>query len=175
MDFLFFSTIRGVLMNVLVAYDIACQWYKNLGARMMLLSNELQPSISVEKIQAKVSTYHLIFECCSISRCVQVGVFHIQAHESRCHAPWGLALTRGAGRTDGEAIERLWSNLNGAASSTKEMGPGSRQDTLDGFCGFNNWRKLNLLREFISHIHSLPVISHIPSSCKNGQGSRRSS
>jgi hypothetical protein len=61
MDFLFFSTIRGVLNNVLVAYDIACQWYKNLGARMMLLGGDLQPSLSVDKIQAKVSAHSLIY------------------------------------------------------------------------------------------------------------------
>ena len=45
-------------------------------------------------------------------------------------------------RTDGEAPEQGWSDTNGVASSTKEMGPGSRRDTLDDFFGDYNWRKV---------------------------------
>ncbi|TFY78355.1 hypothetical protein EWM64_g5653 [Hericium alpestre] len=38
--------------------------------------------------------------------------------------------------------EHNWSNTNGAASSTKEMGPGARHDTLDNYCGHSNWQKV---------------------------------
>lgn len=46
------------------------------------------------------------------------------------------------GRTDGEAPERGWAAMNGLATSTKEMGPGSRRDTLDDHFGDYNWRKV---------------------------------
>ncbi|KIK80550.1 hypothetical protein PAXRUDRAFT_15722 [Paxillus rubicundulus Ve08.2h10] len=45
-------------------------------------------------------------------------------------------------RTNGEAPEHGWANINPVASSTKEMGPGSRRDTLDDFFGDWNWKKV---------------------------------
>lgn len=55
-------------------------------------------------------------------------------------------LTPGVGRTDGESPERGWAAMNPVASSTKEMGPGSRRDTLDDHFGDYNWRKVTSLR-----------------------------
>ncbi|KAJ3477374.1 hypothetical protein NLI96_g10506 [Meripilus lineatus] len=46
----------------------------------------------------------------------------------------------GVGRTDGEGIERDWSGLNSLATSIREMGPGSRHDTLDDHFGDWNFR-----------------------------------
>lgn len=42
---------------------------------------------------------------------------------------------------DGEAPERGWSSANDLAYSTREMGPGSRRDTLDDCFGDTNWTK----------------------------------
>ncbi|KAF9001224.1 hypothetical protein BDZ89DRAFT_1096061 [Hymenopellis radicata] len=53
-----------------------------------------------------------------------------------------LFMDYAVGRTDGEAPERGWAASNGAAASTKEMGPGSRLDTLDDHFGDQNWRKV---------------------------------
>ncbi|KAG1760085.1 hypothetical protein EV702DRAFT_1208029 [Suillus placidus] len=63
-------------------------------------------------------------------------------------------FSKNVGRTDGEAPERGWSNINPVASSTKEMGPGSRRDTLDDHFGDWNWKKVvglgaTLLRKMI--------------------------
>jgi len=46
-------------------------------------------------------------------------------------------LTCGVGRTDGEAPERGWSNINPLSAQTKVMGPASRQETIDDH--FNDW------------------------------------
>ncbi|KAF8995521.1 hypothetical protein BDZ89DRAFT_920324, partial [Hymenopellis radicata] len=54
---------------------------------------------------------------------------------------YSFNTTPKVGRTDGEAPERGWAASNGAAASTKEMGPGSRLDTLDDHFGDQNWRK----------------------------------
>ena len=48
---------------------------------------------------------------------------------------------KGVGRTDGEAPERGWANINPAAQSTKEMGPGRRRDMLDDHFSDWNWKK----------------------------------
>ncbi|KAF8439266.1 hypothetical protein L210DRAFT_3646022 [Boletus edulis BED1] len=42
----------------------------------------------------------------------------------------------------GEAPERGWANINPAASSTKEMGPGSHRDTIDDHFRDWNWKKV---------------------------------
>jgi hypothetical protein len=52
-----------------------------------------------------------------------------------------LQLSKNVGRMDGEAPERGWLNINPVALSTKEMGPGSRRDTLDDHFGDWNWKK----------------------------------
>jgi len=67
---------------------------------------------------------------------------HIVIHEELCQQLYSLHYTPGVGRTDGEGIERNWSVLNGAACSTKEIGPGTQRDTLDDFCGFSNYKKV---------------------------------
>lgn len=123
MDYVFCSSILNVRTLVTVAYDIACQWYKNLWTRVSLLPPTLQPLLGPEHINFKV------------------GKLHLQGHEWKCQSAFSFNYSPGVGRTDGEGIERLWAFLRGIAASTKEMGPGGRQDTLDDFCAFSNWRK----------------------------------
>ncbi|KAJ7210362.1 hypothetical protein GGX14DRAFT_565567 [Mycena pura] len=55
---------------------------------------------------------------------------------------FSLNLVPGSAQTDGEGIERPWAHIGGVASSTREMGPGSRDDTLDSHWSFWNWTKL---------------------------------
>ncbi|KDR84201.1 hypothetical protein GALMADRAFT_56241, partial [Galerina marginata CBS 339.88] len=81
--------------------------------------------------------------------------FHLPAHVAACLVAFSFNLTKGVGRTEGEAPERGWSNTNALAPSTKEMGPGSRRDTLDYHFGDHNWRKVtgigaSLRRKLIS-------------------------
>ncbi|KIM60068.1 hypothetical protein SCLCIDRAFT_26859 [Scleroderma citrinum Foug A] len=71
--------------------------------------------------------------------------FHLPAHITSCQWSFSFNWTKGIGRTDGEEPERGWANLNAAALSTKEMGPGHRQDTLDDYFGDWNWKKLIML------------------------------
>ncbi|KAG2126366.1 uncharacterized protein EDB93DRAFT_1097111, partial [Suillus bovinus] len=47
-----------------------------------------------------------------------------------CQTQFSFNYSKGVGRTDGEALERGWANINQVATSTKEMGPGSCRDTL---------------------------------------------
>lgn len=68
--------------------------------------------------------------------------FHLPAHITSCQWAFSFNWTKGVGRTDGKEPERGWANINAAASSTKDMGPGHRRDTLDDYFGDWNWKKL---------------------------------
>ncbi|KAI0039084.1 hypothetical protein FA95DRAFT_1657962 [Auriscalpium vulgare] len=121
MDYMFFSSISRIKTpSLLVSYDIACQWHKNLPTRAATHPDWNLP----DDIDFAVPK------------------FHIAAHQEECQEEFDLAKKRGTGQTDGEGPERGWSNVNGAAASTKEMGPGGRHDTVDDHCGHANWRKI---------------------------------
>ena len=68
--------------------------------------------------------------------------FHLLAHIESCQQSFSFNYVRFVGWTDGKAPERGWADLNGLAYSTREMGPGSRQDTLEDHLGDWNWKKI---------------------------------
>jgi hypothetical protein len=125
MDFILFSAIQGTLLLCLtISYDIACQWSRNLPSRLRRLPQALQISMILSPIMFAIPK------------------FHINAHMKKCHSTYSLNLRPGAGRVDGEAIEREWAKSNLAANSTKEMTSGSRHDTLDDIFGDLNWKTI---------------------------------
>lgn len=65
---------------------------------------------------------------------VKVPKAHLKVHQTSCHDPFSLNFTLGGCRIDGEGVERLWSWLNKAAPSVKEMGIFARRETIDDFC-----------------------------------------
>src|SRR5277367_6749414 len=136
MDYIFFSTLQDTSFVLLVvSYDIACQWSRNFWNRMMSFP------------------HHFRFNSAEVAITFLVPKFHLPAHRTACHSTFSFNLTPYVGRTDGEAPERGWSNTNALSSSTKEMGPGSRRDTLDDHFGDMNWKKvcgLGLLSTFAS-------------------------
>ncbi|KAJ3968607.1 hypothetical protein EV361DRAFT_972718 [Lentinula raphanica] len=66
---------------------------------------------------------------------------HILGHTMKCQRSFNLSYTRGAGQSDGEGIERIWSGSGLLGTSTREMGPGSRQNTCEDYWHHWNWRK----------------------------------
>jgi hypothetical protein len=134
MDYLFFSSLhtskeRSItkrdLLRLIVSYDIVCQWYKYLWNRMKVFPH----------------SWHVDHDG-QISVVFLIPKFHLPAHIRRCHNTFSWNLTRGVGRTDGEAPERGWSENNPLAASTKEMGPGSRHDVIDDNLGDSNHKKI---------------------------------
>ncbi|KAF8055893.1 hypothetical protein FPV67DRAFT_1679300 [Lyophyllum atratum] len=121
MDYFFLSSLSQNTPNrVVVSYDIACQWARNLAARCAFYPpNPFQD------------------QCLYL-----IPKFHLPGHQPPCHINFSLNFTPHVGRTDGEAPERGWAAINAVANSTKEMGPGSRRDTLDDHFGDYNWRKV---------------------------------
>ncbi|KAG1720010.1 hypothetical protein EDB19DRAFT_1898572 [Suillus lakei] len=74
--------------------------------------------------------------------------FHLPAHIEQCQTSFSFNFKSGVGRTDGEAPEHGWANINPITSSTKEMGPGARQDTLDDYFRDSKWKKVVGLGEY---------------------------
>ncbi|KAK7064875.1 CxC2 domain-containing protein [Favolaschia claudopus] len=126
MDWIFASFLRWIHQRLrkVVSYDIVCQWYKQLKERLA----NLPPLVRLHII--------LLFFAFVIPK------MHIHSHILACQLCFSLNLLPGAGQTDGEGIERPWANVGGVASSTREMGPGSRRDCLDDHWAFWNWCKL---------------------------------
>ncbi|KAG1851559.1 hypothetical protein C8R48DRAFT_750003 [Suillus tomentosus] len=120
MDYLVLSTLAASSVPVLnVSYDIACQWSKKFWARMETMPTHLRLPRETLDIRYFVPK------------------FHIGAHIEECQITFSWNFGKFVGRTDGEAPE--------LASSTKEMGPGTRRDTLDDYFGDWNWKKIAAL------------------------------
>ncbi|KAJ7620530.1 hypothetical protein DFH06DRAFT_1273758 [Mycena polygramma] len=124
MDWVFASSMRNSeILHIMFTYDINCQYFKGFWDRMRKLPEYLHLNIPPSNIFFYVPN------------------FHLPPHKDDCHGPFSLHFAPGAGMTNGEGIEQNWENTNGAASQTKQMGPGSRQDTLDDILGAHNYRK----------------------------------
>ncbi|VDB94346.1 unnamed protein product [Peniophora sp. CBMAI 1063] len=119
--------------TVLVTYDIACQWHKKLHERL-------------EKIPAQREIYAGAMAMLDLilkdKALFCVPKFHLYAHKLLCQINYAIGWTIGTGALDGEGCERCWSGTNGAASSLREMGPGTMHDTMDDICGSWNWVKV---------------------------------
>ncbi len=126
MDYLVFSSLRDrAVQRVVLSYDIACQWYKNIQDRM-----------------AKVIPRNLWLNKVVEQTVYLVPKFHLPAHIAECNLNFSFNYAKHVGRTDGKAPERGWSRTNALATSTREMGPGFRRDTLDDHFNDWNWKKI---------------------------------
>ncbi|KAJ7604088.1 hypothetical protein FB45DRAFT_983874 [Roridomyces roridus] len=125
MDFILVSAILNFsIFCLIISYDIACQYAIHFWERMEHMPDTLRPKIAPEKIWWKVPN------------------FHLPPHKPRCHGPFSFHWMWGAGMTHGETIEQNWAFSNGAAGSTRLMGPGSRHATLEDIFGFHNYDRL---------------------------------
>lgn len=67
--------------------------------------------------------------------------WHAIAHTGVCRWLNSFYYTPGVGMTDGEAPERRWAILNAIGRSTREMGPGHRQDIINDHNSDHNIQK----------------------------------
>ena len=133
MDYIFLSTlIDSSYLQIFVLYDIACQWSKKLAGR----------------IAEFPSSMHLDIQKTSLM--FGIPKAHIKSHGEHCQSRYSLNYLPGSARTDGESIERDWAHTNALAMSTREMGSGNREETLDDHWGAWNWHKLTHLGLFSS-------------------------
>ncbi|RXW13753.1 hypothetical protein EST38_g12102 [Candolleomyces aberdarensis] len=149
MDYITILSIQTLLQLFFISYDIACQWFIHLLMRLAQIDPTcplLRPDVEIRFLVPK---------------------FHLPAHIPTCRNRFAFMLTPGAGLGDGEAPERGWGDLNPLATSTREMGPGTRRDTLDYHFGDYNWRKIvrlgnSLLKKMVTAASDVAehVIAH---------------
>jgi hypothetical protein len=126
MDFIVLFTLIGVFITrLMLSYDIACQWSRNLRTRISQFPSwmRIPPSLFV-------ATRYVIPK------------LHIYGHGNKCQYKFSLNFLKWSARTNGEDIERWWSHINPTSMSTKEMSPGARHDTLDDHAAAWNFRKI---------------------------------
>ena len=142
MDYLFFSSLSMLVWLWLVmSYDIVCQWHVNLWRRMSAFPRQFHFDRSTKQVTFLVPK------------------FHLPAHVQSCQTAFSFNLTRGVGRTDGEAPERGWSDMNPISSQTKHMGPVSRRDTIDDHLGDWNHKKVTGFGMYAVNLADLVLIS----------------
>lgn len=134
MDYAFTSLLRhhDTSLTKVASYDIACQWSKNLLSRVKNLPSLVRTNLSEQDIRFVIPK------------------LHINGHQQLCQLEYSLNWLLGAGRTDGEGIERPWAHLGPIATSTRDMGPGARHGTMNDHFGHWNWVKLTRLGESLS-------------------------
>lgn len=113
--------------GALLAYDVNCQYCIHFRKRM-----KKGPYLSLDK------SFPIDFV---------IGLFHVHGHKDECLARFAPTYLPGSGATSGEILESLWSQLNGAARTTRHMTLGTRADTVDACMYYNNLRKLEGLCE----------------------------
>lgn len=117
----------------MISYDIACQWHPHLFSRLQSLPEHIRIDIPEGELRFVIPKYHFA------------------GHKQKDHNQLSLNLTAGSCRTDGEEIERVWWKNDATAASTREMGPGSRHDTLEDHFGSINWQKGISLGTWLSY------------------------
>lgn len=124
MDYIILSALVGcAILRLLITYDIACQWSRNLAARMESYPDNLRLDID-----------HVVVE-------TAIPSFHIRAHGAPCQQLFSLAFLLYAARTAGEEVETGWAHMNIASSSIQEMAPGHRHESLNDHWGGWNFHK----------------------------------
>ncbi|TRM56615.1 hypothetical protein BD626DRAFT_551464 [Schizophyllum amplum] len=127
MTFILFSALLAVnILTVVLSYDIACQFCKNIGSRMKQLPPDLRLDRKVDLIMV-------------------VPNFHLLAHREECHSRFSYHFLTGGANGNGESIEQNWSGMNGIAYQARHMGPGGFRLLIDDTRGHWNWMKIIVL------------------------------
>jgi hypothetical protein len=124
MDYILMSCIAGItLLALTISYDIACQWKKKLRERNEKLPVAIR--LDLDKIDVQ----------CGLP------VWHAGSHEKECQDENSLSFLAGVRESDGEGVERTWSDVNPASYHTKDMGIGNWADTLEDKVDSHNFLK----------------------------------
>ncbi|GJF00807.1 CxC2 domain-containing protein [Phanerochaete sordida] len=124
-DFVAMSALQHIArgLRLVLSYDIMCQWLRFLLQRIAELPQHLRIELPEGEVRYAIPKYHF------------------NAHKEEGHNQYSLNFQPGMCRTDCEEVERGWSRFDPVAGSTQEMGPGSREETLNDHMEFNNVEK----------------------------------
>ena len=116
------TTNVGAIQDVLLVYDVNCQYSVHLAKRFLL-----NPFINIPS--------HILLR-------FAVGSFHVRSHVRHCYYRYALLYMYGAGLIDGEILETLWAVLNNISPCTRGASAAHRDEILDDHMNHSNWKKL---------------------------------
>ncbi|KAJ7765189.1 hypothetical protein B0H16DRAFT_1454369 [Mycena metata] len=132
MDFILLAALMSfTLLWLVVLYDIACQYAINFWTRMSAMPETMKLKLAPGNVWWKVPN------------------FHLPPHKKPCHSVYSFHWMRGAGMMHGEGVGQNWAFSNGAAGSTRLMGPGSRHATLEDIFGFHNYDRVLVMHRIL--------------------------
>ncbi|KAJ7691087.1 hypothetical protein B0H14DRAFT_3100895 [Mycena olivaceomarginata] len=114
MDYILGSLLRHHYWRLrkYLSYDICCQWSKYLIERMKEMPNGIKLNLILSLLRFVIPK------------------LHIYGHKLACQLNFSLNYTPGAGRTDGEGIERPWANIGPVVTSTRKWGQGQSPSAI---------------------------------------------
>ena len=111
------------ILQVLIIYDVACQFYKKFKQRW-----------------DQSAILQQIYGWFILSMIWAVGKFHLGAHKPICYPNFSLNHTEGAGQAAGETMEPLWSKLNLASITARAMSLAHREEYIILVMLDMNWK-----------------------------------
>lgn len=108
--------------------------------------------------------------CPGLNITTGIGLFHVHGHQDSCYARYAPSFIPGAGKEDGEILERLWGVLNRISAMARTMTLAHRTENLDANMGDSNFKKMiNMGTYFpLERWTCLFETSQCPHSAKNG-------
>ncbi|KAF8179820.1 hypothetical protein K438DRAFT_1768842 [Mycena galopus ATCC 62051] len=142
MDYILLATLIAFrLLWLIISYNIACQYSINFWTRMSGLPERMRLTIPPANVWCRFPTsvvnHFIRYRMPIFDQFLDADVWVTGTNAP--DNPTGKRLVEGAGKLHGETIEQNWAFSNGAAGSTRLMGPGSRQATLEDIFGFHNY------------------------------------
>ena len=134
------SQIPQSIQEVVLMYDVICQWYKNFWLRVEQSAHLKRALVNHPNLQIVKG----------------IGLFHIHGHQSECLPRFTPDFIVGIGQTEGEIIETLWSVINDVSRGCRGMSAAHRQETLDDHMNDSNWMKLIRMRTYTTVLHPRP-------------------
>ena len=119
------NSIEVGITNVVVTYDIACQWGKNFQYHL-----SAYPSIPPLNLTA-LNSFR-----------VAIPKFHLIGHGASCQSTFNLAFMDKVSMTHGKSVKTIWSHSTSLATWLRENGPGAQHLILDDHWSGWNWSKL---------------------------------
>jgi len=104
MDYIILLSLAGIkLPQVVLLYNIGCQWLKNFSRCVKEFSKSLQldPAVKVE---------------------VEIPTWHVNGHGDDCKANFSLSYMHSVGQTCGEDVKTTWAQTNSLETSLQENG-----------------------------------------------------
>ena len=142
------GSLNGI-ENVLVLYDIMCQYGAHLHDRF----NE-SPFITLpDNIRLKTG----------------IGIWHVNGHVPECFVHYAPLYISKIGHVDGEILETLWSSLNEISRSTCSMSTSHRHELLGDHMNDSNWMKLTQIGLSSQSVYYLYAVMNMLNSFKPGQ------